>query len=231
MLSLLLLLPAAAEPPDLTGDWEITLSMVVSAKIPVFGPTEITTRTTLLAHIDGTQQSHVTCRVEPSSPLRVVTTVIPESFIRNIAVKHYPITVDEAGRYRADFGAQHIAYDPALSGGQPPSEADDPAVLDWEGDGHPGATIHLETPLFGRSEVYITQLAHTRLVGQVQDADTIAGGVDVVAMKQRSIGASPAMFASNPEATSLPEKSGFAMRRLPDGTTCADLNQGSAGAR
>lgn len=223
MLPILLAAGAHAEPPDLTGDWAITLSIVISAKIPVFGPTNITSTTTLLARIDGAQQSHITCRVEPTSPLRMVTTTIPDAFVRHIAEKHYAVRVGEDGAYTADFGPQHIAYDPALSGGEPPSEADHPSVYDWEGDGRPGATIHLDAPLFGDSEVYITQLAHTRLVGRIVDVDTIAGGVDIIAMAQRSIGAKPSMFASNPEATPLPAESGFVMRRVAPGTTCADL--------
>ena len=222
MLLHLLAAAAQASPPDLTGDWAITLNVVVSAKLPMFGPTNVTSTTTMLAHIDGQQQSHITCRVEPTSPLRMVTTIIPDSFVQTIGVKHYTMSIDEDGRYEADFGPQHIAYDPAQSDG-PPAEIDHVAVYDWEGDGNPGATILLEAPLFGNSEVYITQLAHTRMVGQVVDADTIAGGVDIIAMVQRSIGARPAMFASNPEATPLPEESNFEMRRVAPGTTCADL--------
>lgn len=218
------LIPAAlAAPPDLSGNWEIVLTVVTSAKIPVFGDTEISTKTTLIANIDGLVQQHSTCRVEPTSPLRVVTTTIPDDFVRLIPVKTYPITLTEDGGYRVDFGPQYIAYDPNLSGGLPPSEADHPAVTDWEGDGQPGATIHLDAPVFGRSEVYITQLAHTRLAGRITGPDAISGGVEVLAMQQRSIGAKPSMFAANPEVTAVPEASGFTMRRLPAGATCADL--------
>ncbi len=71
--------------------------------------------------------------------------------------------------------------------------------------------------------VYITQLAHTRLVGQVTRPDAISGGVDVLAMQQRSIGAKPSIFATNPEVTPVSGASGFAMRRVPAGTTCASL--------
>lgn len=228
MLVLLMTLPANAEPaattqPDLSGRWVLDLSVVISAKIPVFGQTELVTQTTMLATIADGIQHHTTCTVNPTSPLRMVTTIVPDGFIRHIKDKSYPITVSEDGAYRADFGAQHIAYDPALSGGEPPKDADDPAVFDWENDGKPGATILLDAPLFGRSEVYITQLAHTRLIGQITGPDTIAGGLNVVAMRQRSIGAKPAMFASNPEATPVEEKSSFVMRRVPPDTTCADL--------
>lgn len=219
-----LLLPTAlAAPPDLSGDWEIVLMVVNSAKIPVFGDTEVTTKTTLIAHIDGLTQRHTTCTVEPSSPLRMVTTTVPDSFVRHIPDKTYPITVTGAGDYLADFGPQHIAYDPALSGGLPPDEADHPAVRDWEGDGKPGATIHLNAPVFGQVEVYIVQLAHTRLSGQITSPDAFSGALDILAMRQRSIGASPEIFASNPKVAPVPGASSFTMRRLPAGTTCAEL--------
>ena len=223
MLALLLSLPAAATQPDLSGHWVLELSLVISAKVPVFGQTELVTRTTMLASIADGVQHHTTCAVNPSSPLRMVTTIIPDSFIRNIKDKSYPITIGDDGSYRADFGPQHIAYDPAISGGDPPIEADDPAVFDWEGDGNPGATILIDAPLFGRSEVYITQIAHTRLIGQITSPDTITGGLNIAALHQRSIGAKPAIFASNPEATPVEEKSSFVMRRVSEGTTCADL--------
>jgi len=228
MLALLLSLPAAATTTaatqsDLSGRWVLELSVVISAKIPVFGQTELVTKTTMLANISDGIQHHTTCTVNPTSPLRMVVTTVPDSFIRHIKDKSYPITVGADGSYRADFGPQYIAYDPTISGGDPPAEPDHPAVFDWDDDGNPGATILLDAPLFGRSEVYITQLAHTRLIGQVTSPDTITGGLNIVSMRQRSIGAKPAMFASNPEATPVEEKSGFVMRRVPAETTCADL--------
>ena len=70
----LLLSTALAAPPDLSGDWEVIISVVNSAKIPFFGDTEITTKTTLLAQIDGLAQQHTTCSVVPSSPLRMIST-------------------------------------------------------------------------------------------------------------------------------------------------------------
>lgn len=223
MIALLLILTAAATPADLSGHWSLELSMVISAKIPVFGQTELVTKTTMLAHIADGIQHHTTCTVRPTSPLRMVTTTVPDSFIRHIKDKSYPIILGEDGSYQADFGPQYIGYDPSISGGEPPQEANDPSVFDWEGDGSPGATILLDAPLLGRSEVYITQHAHTKLIGQLTNPDTVTGGLNIIAMHQRSIGAKPAMFASNPEAVPVEEKSSFVMRRVPADTTCADL--------
>ena len=219
----LLLSTALAAPPDLSGDWEVVISVVSAAKIPVFGNTQITTKTTLLAHIDGLTQQHTTCAVVPSSPLRMITTTIPDSFVRHIPAKTYPITVSESGHYRADFGPQHIAYDPSKTDGQPPSEADHESVYDWDNDGNPGATILLDTRVLGQAEVYIVQLAHTRLSGQVSSSDSFSGSLEILVMEQQSIGAKPLIFATNPELTPLSSASSFTMRRLPEGTTCAEL--------
>ncbi|MEL6347455.1 MAG: hypothetical protein AAFV53_30345 [Myxococcota bacterium] len=236
-MTLLTLLSAASQaetlpaPPDLAGTWHIQLTIVNSAKVPVLGPTEIRTITTLLATVTpdgagGWRQHHTTCQIDPQSGLKVAQTAIPQPFVDAIGDKNYTpkLTVDGgAWTYTADFGAQHIAYDPARSGGRPPQTDDHPALIDFEGDGRPGATIHLQVPVFGQVEVYITQLAHTRIAGPFVTPDRIAGPIQVVALEQRSIGAKPGIFASNPEVTHQPDKSVFFMQRVAPGTTCETL--------
>ena len=237
LLSLLLLSPAPVraevEIPDLQGLWRLELVVTSTAKVPVLGDAVIETHTVMLAEVrpdghGGYRQHHKTCRIEPHSSLKVVQTSIPASFVAPMPDKEYPLqltpTASGAWQVAADFGPQHIAYDPARSGGRPPETAEDPALLDWEGDGHPGATIHLSVPVFGQVEVYIAQLAHTRLRGTIQpDGQAIQGMLEVLALQQRSVGASPGVFASNPQVTNIPERSTFSMKRVAPGTTCAAL--------
>ncbi|CAN0460927.1 unnamed protein product [Ectocarpus fasciculatus] len=140
--------------------------------------------------------------------------------------KSYPIALtrtDDGGwAYTADTRPQHIGYDPTVSSSLP-KDADHPAIIDWEGDGAPGATIHLQVPVFGQVEVYIVQVAHTRLDGRVNGDGTISGLAEVIAFEQHSIGGKPAAFAANPNVTQVPGESVFTLTPLPTGTTCAAL--------
>ena len=231
MLPLLAISAALAAPPDISGVYRLELTVASRADVPVLGEADIVAHTTMLATVTpdgsgGYTQRHTTCRIQPESTLRIGQTRIPRSFVAPMPDKTYPLALSMApdGRwqYAADFGAQHIGYDPTRAGGQPPDTDSHPAVLDWEGDGKPGATIFLEVPVFGQVEVYITQLAHTRVSGHLTE-DGAAGGVQIVALHQRSIGAQPSVFAANPNVTQLPGQSRFSLTRIPDGSTCADL--------
>lgn len=231
----LLVAAALAEPPplpDLTGTYRLDLRISSTADIPVLGDAQIQARTTILATISpdgsgGFTQHHTTCRINPVSSIKIAQTSIPQSFIDPMPDKVYPVQLsplpDGTWAYSADFGPQYIGFDPEKSGNMPPSEPDHPAVIDWEGDGHPGATIHLQAPVFGQVEVYITQLAHTRVSGVRNANGVVTGGVDVLALEQRSIAAKPGIFASNPKVTQQPGLSRFTLTPVAAGSTCADL--------
>ncbi|MFT4977608.1 MAG: hypothetical protein ACI8S6_003515 [Myxococcota bacterium] len=222
---------AHAQPPDISGSYRLDLVIASKANVPVFGEAEIMAQTTMLAQISpdgqgGYTQRHITCSVSPRTSLKVAQTTIPPSFIAPMSEKVYPVVLTERpdGRwtYRADFGPQHIGFRPELSGGMPPAEATHPGVVDWEGDGHPGATILLQVPVFGQVEVYITQLAHTRIDGVLVESGGASGKVEVVALEQRSIGAKPMLFAANPAVTQMPGQSRFILTPTT-ATTCQQL--------
>lgn len=232
MLPLLTAAALAQQPPDITGTYRLELRIASTADIPVLGDAQIQAHTTILATVapdgqGGFTQTHTTCHINPVSSLKIAQTSIPQSFIDPMEDKVYPVQLsprpDGTWSYSADFGPQYIGFDPTRSGNLPPSEPDHPAVIDWEGDGHPGATIHLQAPVFGQVEVYITQLAHTRVSGVRNAEGVVTGGVEVVALKQRSIGAKPSIFASNPKLTQQPGLSRFTLTPVPAGSTCADI--------
>lgn len=231
MIVSLLAAALAQSPPDIQGAYRLELSIANQADMPFFGEARITSNATILATIrpdgsGGYVQDHVTCALNPESSIKLVKTKIPQSFIDPMPAKTYPLTLrpeDDGGwAYAADTKPQYIGYDPARASSLP-KEADHPAIADWEGDGAPGATIHLQVPVFGQVEVYIVQFAHTRLAGRVNADGTISGQAEVVAFEQHSIGGKPEAFAANPNVTQVPGESVFTLTPLPDGATCADV--------
>ncbi len=228
---------AAPLPPDLRGDWRMDLWIVSHARIPVLGTTTILAHTIYTARVDGTQAAPVMhtrpCKLNPQTTKPIATTSIPQPFVDNLPLKDVPIEFSEGDggwTLRGDMQPQDVGWDRARYRGKPgalvPQEAEHPAVVDHEADGHPGATIHLNAPLIGTVEVYVTQTAHTILHGTWDGADVLTGSTELKGFGQRSIGASNRIFVSNPDIELDAAQSRFRLARVPDGTSCAALAGG-----
>ena len=79
--------------------------------------------------------------------------IFPDKFVAALAKHTYPIQIErdaQGWRYRADLGVERIGYRADSADGKLPTKIDDPAVYDWDGDGHPGATLRLSVPLLPR---------------------------------------------------------------------------------
>jgi len=229
---------AASPPPDLSGDWRLDLYVVSHARIPVLGTTTILARTIFQSTVDGQPGSQVLhtrpCALHPQTTRPIATTTIPQAFVDHLPPKDVPLVMDSdaAGRWSfvADMQPQDVGWTRArhrpVPGALVPQDASHPAVLDFEGDGHPGATIHLEAPLFGDIEIYVVQTAHTVLSAAVGAGDVIEGSAHPRAFAQRTIGASNRLFISNPDIELDAGQSRFRLARVPAGTTCAALARG-----
>lgn len=220
------LLPSAGASslPDISGPWALEIAAVNAAKVPVIGSVKSTSRTWILIDImqdaRGQVQDHRVCAAEVSGGL--VKTRIPAGFVQAIAPKRYPIELGLDGRYTADTLAYQMGFDTSCSK-DPPTQADDPCVLDADGDGHPGGTIHAKAPAFPWVEVYVAQQVHPLLDGRVVSVDRIEGGVVLAEMNTQVLGASNRLFASSPTVRPLSEESTFQMARLSEGAGCAQV--------
>lgn len=234
---------AEAPPPDLRGDWRVDLYVVSHARIPVLGTTTILAHTIFQATVDGPVGAPVLhtrpCKLNPQTTRPIATTTVPQAFVDHLPAKDVPLvlTQDAAGAWRftgdmqpQDVGWTRQRYTPA-PGAPVPQDKSHPAVLDFEGDGHPGATVHLDAPLFGDIEIYVVQTAHTLLAAPVGDARIIEGHANPKGFGQRTIGASNRLFVSNPDITLDPAQSSFRMARVPAGTGCAALAKGTGAGR
>ncbi len=223
---------ADTEPPLAPGLYRLDTVHATQSKVPFAGKVTVynrgVTRVELLRTSTGWEQRQELCDVVVDDDLKMSTTIIPPAFIAATPRQTYPVhfTRTESGwTYRADPGPLDVGWDPRAAGGVLPEHPDSPGVLDFEGDGHPGATVQLQVPVFGAVEVYVVQRGHTTYTGRVVDGG-VQGTLQVVALDQRTIDASHRMFRGNPPVTVLPDESSLSLRPLPPGTTCTDLRAG-----
>ena len=219
--------------PDPRGTWRLDLTVVTHAKVPVLGTTTARARTTFVVQIDGEPGSAMVktdpCRLRILSDRSFATTRIPPAFEaalkgKQAALEGGPPTAGSP--VRIDLRPQHMGYNPSIRSSVP-EQADDPAVIDFERDGNPGGTIILDAPLFGETEIYVVQRAHSILEGEWKSADLALGRATIRDYAQRSVGASNRLFATNPDIKPDSTASTWRMVRIEEGATCADLARGA----
>ena len=213
---------AAAEPTLQPGQYGIELWVTSATQTPILGEIKGQSVSWLLATVEEQDselwQTHTTCAVELLDTFGQARASFSSSFVDALADKHYPLqTVDG---YIADVGTDYIGYNPAWP---LPTSASDPGVLDWDGDGHPGATISLSIPLVGTAEMYIVQRARMSLVGTIASPTRVSGGLLLPLFEQQTLGATARLLDRSPPVRPLPEQSGFSMAALPEGTDCSSV--------
>lgn len=218
MIGWLLLVPlAAAAPPDLSGTWQVELTLVSATDLPVIGAVRSTTESVLWATVTGDRVSWSTCSVRIRGATNRARTVVPQAFVRSVPVRAGAMDLVQgpAGwMFTLDMGR----FDLGFQGPRVPDDAADPAVRDFDGDGQPGATIVIEAPILQRAEVYVVQRAHTLLAGTV-DEEGVHGGVITLELHQRTLGASHWALDASPTIRPLDTESAFRMVRT-DATGC-----------
>lgn len=217
------------EPAELVGTWQIQLDVATFAKVPVLGETTITSRQIMVANVEESAGklwvNHDTCSLAARTKPALALTEFPEAFINAIPDKSYPMELSDRNgvqRVRLDLGTLAIGFDAAVSA-FPPSKLDHPAVVDWDKDGKPAATIHLIVPIFGTIEVYQAQSAHAIMDGVVLSRDRMEGGARVVDFHQRTLSASNRLFVQNPTLANDPSRSSFSLTRIEAGTPCSKI--------
>ncbi|MFK7928743.1 MAG: hypothetical protein AB8H79_11190 [Myxococcota bacterium] len=216
----------AADVSDVQpGPHVMVVEVATRSKVPFAGTTDVVTRSLVkvgLSERDGVwTQSQDLCAVQIDGDSRA-TTVLPQAFIDAVPNQTYPIQLSPQGRYEADPGPTNLGFDPKITGGALPLKGSDPGVLDFDGDGHPGGTVVVKMPVFGKVKMYIAQAAWSRYHGTVRGG-RIEGRVESVSVAQRTLGASISAFAANPKIEPVPEKSRFFLQRLSTDRPCSSL--------
>ncbi len=164
------------------------------------------------------------CDVKNFDDTRMSTTIIPKAFIAAIPVTRFPVdltdTTDGGVRYKADPGVEWVGLDPLPDGEELPHKPDDPRVLDFDGDGKPGATVVLEVPVFKRVELYVVQAAQSIYEGVVK-GEAVAGDTIMTRLDQRTLKATAPFFKAQPPVKPVADLSSFRIWPLGPGADCA----------
>lgn len=222
-------IPAQEDEPLPPGTYRLEMIMASTTRIPFFGTSKSASKSVSLVQIrrdrNGWSQSHKVCdvRVLDSGMIKME---FPDKFIAALANHSYPIHFEkdrEGWSYRADLGLERIGYRANGTQDKLPAKIDDAAVFDWDGDGHPGATLKLSVPLLPAGELYIVQRGQTILSGRVVQPGRIEGGLEVREFDQRVLGARPGFLARSPEIEPNPKESRFTLSAVAADSNCEKL--------
>ena len=222
--------PAQEDPPLPPGPYRLEMIMASTTRIPFLGTSKSASKSISLVEIrrdgNGWSQSHKVCDVRVLEESAMIKMEFPDKFIAALANHTYPIQFEKDGQgwiYRADLGMERIGYRANGTDEKLPAKIDDAAVFDWDGDGHPGATLKLSVPLLPAGELYIVQRGQSILTGQVVQPGRIEGGIEVRQFEQRILGARPGFLARSPEIQPNGKDSRFSLSQIAADSTCESL--------
>jgi hypothetical protein len=226
---------AQDENPLPPGTYRLEMIMASTTRVPLFGSSKSASKSVSLVEIrrDGARlvQNHRVCDFRVLEDSKMIKMIFPEKFIAALAKHNYPIQLEKDAQgwsYRADLGVERIGYRANGSDDKLPTKVDDPAVFDWDEDGHPGATLKLSIPLLPSGELYVVQRGQSILTGRVVQPGKIEGGIEVRNFDQKVLDAWPGFLAKSPEIEPNPKESRFTLSPVAADSTCETLRGASA---
>lgn len=223
---------AQEDQPLPTGTYRLEMIMASTTRVPFFGSSKSASKSVSLVEIRrvGNEliQNHQVCDFRVLEDSKLIKMVFPEKFIAALANHTYGIQIEKENnrwRYRADLGVERIGYRSNSTEDNLPAKIDDPAVFDWDNDGHPGATLQLSIPLLPSGELYIVQRGQSVLTGYIVEPGIVEGKIQVQSFEQRVLGARPSFLAKSPEIEPDPNESRFRLMPISAGATCAALRE------
>jgi hypothetical protein len=212
------------------GMYRLEMILASVARLPFFGMSRSASRSVSLIEVrsdhTGLLQRHEVCDFQVLEDSAMIKMVFPDKFVAALAKHSYSIQVekdDQGWRYRADLGIERIGYKPTSSDSNLPTRLDDPSVYDWDGDGHPGATLKLSVPLLPDGELYVVQRGHSILNGRITGRGRVEGSVEVRSFEHRVLGAWPGFLNRSPEIVPDPAGSRFTIIPIPQDSVCETL--------
>lgn len=221
---------AQEDNPLPAGMYRLEMILASISRLPFFGSSKSASRSVSLVEIkrDRTQmiQSHEVCDFRVLEDSAMIKMVFPDNFVAALAKHRYPVQIEKDGpgwRYRADLGIERIGYKPTAGDSKLPTKVDDSSVYDWDGDGHPGATLKISVPLLPDGELYVVQRGHSILNGRINKPGRIEGSIEVRSFEHRVLSAWPGFLNRSPEITPEPKESRFSIIPIPSGSSCETL--------
>jgi hypothetical protein len=221
---------AQADNPLQPGMYRLEMILASIARLPVFGVFKSASRSVSLIEVrsdsTGLLQRHEVCDFHVLQDSAIIKMVFPDKFVAALAKPSYPIQVEkdaEGWRYRADLGIERIGYKTTSTESSLPTKLDDPLVYDWDGDGHPGATLKISVPLLPDGELYVVQRGQSILNGRITGRGRVEGSIEVRSFEHRVLGGWPGFLNRSPEIVPDPDGSRFTMIAIPQDSICATL--------
>jgi hypothetical protein len=197
--------PAAAPAPPRVEAWAGHQVLRGKRKVPIYGLQDTHTEDFLIAEIHRSEGRieviQKLCRTEVK-PVKGVTAGMKQE------------TVLRLPRTRVSFA---VRADGSLAA---PPWSTGWGSEDVDGDGFPGATVHIAGKCDG--QVYVSNHATTTLVSGRATEDGMAGNIDVL-VKQKVLGASGFCLKLVAGDSDERQIGNFAFRRVPIGSSCSSL--------
>lgn len=227
---------AAGSMADLSGVWAERLVLSEFATLPLVGELPRTSTITLRVVIEPTpaglllRQTYCATDIVSGSGLSsaMASTTIPEAFLASLGEVAASATL-EPSESLPRFDQPGVTEIRGARLDDPnadplPTAADDPRVIDQDGDGKPGLTVHVSALGILTGDVYVVQRVRTRLVGTLVSPDRIEGLVEW-STEQVTLGATNPLFLgtlpSRPDPVA--ENSSFVLVRMDPAWGCAEI--------
>jgi hypothetical protein len=227
MLHLMLMGVAAAGAPP-PGDYGMVLKVATFSRVPVLGDKPGLSvswlQVTVSEDPDGVPRArHRACAVDMHGAGDAAKVWVAPSFLEALGTKDYRLEPGPGGGFAGDFGPDAVGWDPTAASGRLPQNLSDRGVVDWDGDGQPGATVHIDVPIFGSVQMFLVQRSRTRIAGHWQDGGVARGAVHSDYIEQFTLDATNPLFRLRTHMRPDPARSGFVLVPVPPGTACAAI--------
>lgn len=213
--------PAAAVDPAIEpGRYALTIEIAGVRAVPLLGESEMRTVTT--AHVDVTRQGALllaterVCAIVSHSPL--FRSRAPAALLAALVPQRFELAVDGAD-VRAILGSHALGFE----GESMPARDDDPRLRDPDGNGKPGALMHVDVLGIGTLDLDLVAVWSTRLVGRRVAPGVVVGSVEVET-QERILSGLPFPGELGPLRVDA-RASSFTLARLAAGARpCGDLD-------
>jgi len=226
---------AAASPiPDVSGSWVLVQVMPALIHLPLLGRVELTTITALFVEIEQQGREltlHRTyCFQEVRAAPALVTTTIPDRFVASLAPDRVQAWLEESTDGWRFIQPRNIEVRGArlLDPEREPLPTDplDPRLIDQDGDGHPGLTIHVAMAGLLGGETYVVNRTCSSLEGWVLGDGSIAGTIHW-SSEQNVVAACDPLFLTSYAYILDPDpaKHFFLMQRIAEPDPCRAIRE------
>lgn len=223
-----LLSDEALPPAALSGSYGMLLRVPVKSSFPVVGEVEAVYESLHLVKIEPGGEGKLVqreriCTVRIDEDLALFELHISPRAVSSLPEARADATLSEKdGRlqYAVTLPKRYLGM--RQDAARLPTSSDDGDVRDTDGDGQPGLTLALSTPV-GGVDVYIVQRDQAALSGEVKGRSLVEGKVQVLRLEQRVIGTKPS-FTEKLDLSMAPrENARFSLFRVPEDASCDDL--------